>query len=255
MGMMGSAPATGKEAPRSSDGSRMTSSALCPGMKRAPPISKRAAVTAPLTRVCPSLISVFEVDGFVVAIEFQRGRTLFLGTKAGILGAAEGELVLHARAGQIDREQAGFGAIDELEGAREVAGLDRGRQAEGNGVRDAHGVLEIGGAQDGEHGSEDLLARDGVGLINVGEDGGLDEVAVGQAAFGKPAASAGRLTAFLAADLDIAQHSLHLGLIDAGADVDAGLHAVADLELAGALHYGGDELIVNGVFHRSEERR
>src|ERR1039457_7590463 len=93
MGMMGSAPATGKEAPRSSDGSRITSSALCPAMRRPPPISKRAAVTAPLTRVCPSLISVLEVDGFVVAIEFERGRTLFLGTEAGILGAAEGELV------------------------------------------------------------------------------------------------------------------------------------------------------------------
>src|ERR1035438_5845099 len=140
MGMMGSAPATGKEAPRSSDGSRMTSSALCPGMKRAPPISKRAAVTAPLTRVCPSLISVFEVDGFVVAIEFERGRALFLGTEAGVLGAAEGELVLHARAGQIDREQAGFGPIDELEGAREVSSLDGRRKAEGDRVSVCQGV-------------------------------------------------------------------------------------------------------------------
>src|ERR1035438_10186323 len=196
MGMMGSAPVTGKEAPRSSDGSRMTSSALCPGMKRAPPISKRAAVTAPLTRVCPSLISVFEVDGLIVAIEFQRGLTLFLGTEAGILRSAEGELVFHARAGQVDGEQAGFGAIDELEGAREVGGLYGGRQPEGDGVGDAHGVLETRGAQDGQHRSKDLLARDGVRLGDAGEDGGLDEVAVGQAAFGKAATSAGRLPAF-----------------------------------------------------------
>src|ERR1017187_8622622 len=135
MGMMGSAPATGKEAPRSSDGSRITSSALCPGMRRAPPISKRAAVTAPLTRVCPSLISVFEVDGFVVAVEFERGRTLFLGTEAGILGAAEGELVFHARTGQVDGQQAGFGAINEVESAREVGGLDGRGKSERDGVR------------------------------------------------------------------------------------------------------------------------
>src|ERR1035438_2471590 len=191
MGMMGSAPATGNEGPAPRDGTAITSSALCPGMKRAPPISKRAAQTAPLTRVCPSLISVFEVDGFVVAIEFQRGRTLFLGSKAGILGAAKGELVFHARAGQVDREQTGLGAIDEVEGAREAGGLDRGREAERNSVGDAHGVLEIAGAQDCEHGAKDLLARDGVRLADTGEDRGLDEVAVGQRAFGEAASSAG----------------------------------------------------------------
>src|ERR1035437_3969811 len=162
MGMMGSAPAMGKEARPASDGSRITSSAVCPEMMRVPPISKRAAVTAPLTRVCPSLILIFKIDGFVVAIEFERGRTLFLGTEAGILGAAEGELVFHARAGQIDGEQTGFGAIDEVEGAREVGGLDGGGEPEGDGVGDAQGVFETRGAQDGQHGSEDLLARDGV---------------------------------------------------------------------------------------------
>src|SRR5450759_1933596 len=247
-GMPGSAPGT-NAVRLASDGSRITSSAVCPGMMRAPPFSKRAAVTTPLTRVCPSFISVFEIDGFVVAIEFERGRTLFLGTEAGILSATEGELVFHARAGQVDGEQAGFGAIDEVEGAREVGGLDGGRQPERDGVGDAQGVFETRGAQDGEHGSEDLLARDGVRLGDAGEDGGLDEVAVGQRAFGEAPASAGGLSAFLAADLDVAQDGLHLGLIDAGTDVDTRLHAVADLELAGALHHGGDELIVDGVFH------
>src|ERR1035437_5019400 len=188
MGMMGSAPATGEEARPASDGSAIKSSALCPAMMRAPPSSKRAAVMAPLTRVCPSFISVFEIDGLVIAVEFERGRTLFLRTEAGILGTAKGELVLHARAGQVDGEQAGFGATDEVEGAREVGGLDGGGEAEGDGVGHAQGVFKIGGAQDGEHGPEDFLARDGVRLGDAGEDGGRDEVAVGQPAFGKAAA-------------------------------------------------------------------
>src|ERR1035437_540162 len=236
-GMPGSAPGT-NAVRRANDGSRITSSAVCPGTMRAPPFSKRAAVTTPLTRVCPSFISVFEIDGFVVAIEFERGRTLFLGTEAGILRAAEGELVFHARAGQVNGEQAGFGAIDEFEGAREVGGLDGGGESEGDGVGDAHGVLETRGAQDGQHGSEDLLARDGVRFRDAGEDGGFDEVAVGQRAFSEAAASAGGLSALLAANLDVAENGLQLRLIDAGADVDTRLHAVADLEFARAVHHG-----------------
>src|ERR1019366_4018707 len=228
-GMPGSAAGT-NAVRRANDGSRITSSAVCPGTMRAPPFSKRAAVTTPLTRVCPSFISVFEIDGFVVAIEFERGRTLFLGTEAGILRAAEGELVFHARAGQVNGEQAGFGAIDEFEGAREVGGLDGGGEPEGDGVGDAHGVLETRGAQDGQHGSEDLLARDGLRLGDAGEDGGLDEVAPDQLAIGEAAASAGRLARFLATNLDVSEHGFHLRPIHAGADVDIRLHAVADPE-------------------------
>ena len=72
--------------------------------------------------------------------------------------------------------------------------------------------------------------------------------------------------AFLAPDFDIAQHGLHLRLVDARPDVDARLHAVADLQLSRALHHGGDEPVVDRVFHnraagrgallpRREERR
>src|ERR1019366_8083809 len=75
------------------------------------------------------------------------------------------------------------------------------------------------------------------------------EVAVGQRAFGEAAASAGGFSAFLAGHLDVAENGLPVRPIDAGADVDTRLHAVADLEFAGALHHGGDKLIVDGVFH------
>src|SRR5580765_4532242 len=119
---MGSA-STGAEARDASAGSTTTSSAVCPGMTRAFPFSKMAAVGAPLTRTCPSFISVFEVDGFIVAVEFHCGRTLLLRTEAGILGAVEGQLVLDAGAGQVDGQQAGFRAVDVFEGAREVGRL------------------------------------------------------------------------------------------------------------------------------------
>ena len=51
---------------------------------------------------------VFQVNGFVVAVKFQRRRALFLGAEAGIFGAAERQLILDAGAGQVDRQQAGF---------------------------------------------------------------------------------------------------------------------------------------------------
>src|SRR5260370_13724210 len=121
-------------------------------MLRSPASSKRAAVALPFTRVCPSFISIFEIDGLIVAVKLERGRTLFLGAEAGILSAAKGKLVFHSRAGQVDGEQPGFGAINEFEGAREVGSLYRRGESERNRVGDAHGVFEIGVAHDGEHG-------------------------------------------------------------------------------------------------------
>src|ERR1039458_5729057 len=94
-------------------------------------------------------------------------------------------------------------------------------------------------------------------FFDAGEDRGLDEVAVRERAFGETPAAAQWLAALLAADLDVAQVGFHLPLVDARADVDAGLHSVTHLELSGALYHGGDEAIVDGSFDdgRSEERR
>ena len=86
-------------------------------------------------------------------------------------------------------------------------------------------------------------------FFDAGEHRGLDKVPVGQRAFGKPAPAAQRLARFLARDFDVAEHGIHLRLVYAGADVDAGLHAVADLQFARALHHRGHETIVDGVFH------
>src|SRR6516165_659387 len=153
MGRAGSA-STGDDARLASEGSRMRSSAVWLGMTRARPFSKMAAVGAPLTSTCPSFISVFEVDGFVIAVEFQGGGALLFGPEAGVLGAAEGQLVFDSGARQVHCQQAGFGAVDVLEGARKIGGLDGGREPEGNRVGDAHGVFEVARAHDGQHWSE-----------------------------------------------------------------------------------------------------
>jgi len=41
------------------------------------------------------------------------------------------------------------------------------------------------------------------------------------------------------------EHRIHLPLVDARADLDAGLHAVADFQTARPLGQRGDETIVN----------
>src|SRR6185369_11766861 len=116
---------------------------------------------------------------------------------------AERKLVLDARARQVYGQQAGLGAVDVLEGPREIRGLDGRREAERDVVGDAHGVLEIFGAHDREHRPEDLLLRDDVALLHVSKDGRLDEVPLAEAVLREAAATALRLTGFLAADLDV----------------------------------------------------
>ena len=70
-------------------------------------------------RMVAWLQSVLQVNGLVIAVEFQRRRTLFLWTEARILSAAERELILDAGARQIDRQQARFHLVNEVEDARD----------------------------------------------------------------------------------------------------------------------------------------
>ena len=53
------------------------------------------------------LQSVLQVNGLVIAVEFEGRRTLFLWTETRILSAAEGELILDTGARQLI-EKAGF---------------------------------------------------------------------------------------------------------------------------------------------------
>src|SRR5262245_11300200 len=103
----------------------MRSSRVWPGIGRARPTSKTAAITVPLGLICPLCMwSVLQVYGLVVAVEFHRGRSLFLRSEAGVLGSAERQLVFDARTGKIDGQQPRFSSIDVLEGAGEIGGLN-----------------------------------------------------------------------------------------------------------------------------------
>jgi hypothetical protein len=51
--------------------------------------SKIAAVTASLHLICPRRISILQVDRFIIAVKFDCGRALLLGSETGILGPAE----------------------------------------------------------------------------------------------------------------------------------------------------------------------
>src|SRR2546423_990976 len=130
--MIGSAATTLLSALCNRDGSFTTSSRVCPGMARHPPSSKIAAVITPVWLICPSFILVFEVNGLVVAVEFHGRGPLFLGSETRILGAAERKLILHTGAGQVDGQQARFRAVNILERAREIGGLDGRRKPERN---------------------------------------------------------------------------------------------------------------------------
>ena len=111
----------------------------------------------------------------------------------------------------------------------------------------AHGVVEILGGHDCQHRSEDLLLGDAHLLVDIGEDGRLDEVALVVGAARQPIAADLRLAAFFAADVDVLEVGLELALINGRTDVDARLHAVADLQLLRALNQRLDELVVDRV--------
>src|ERR1035438_6736061 len=99
----------------------MRSASVYAGIGRTESPSKMAATVAPSCLICPRfMVSVFEVNGFEVAVEIERGRALFLGAKARVFGAAERQLVFHARAGKIDGQQAGFRAIDIFQSTRKI---------------------------------------------------------------------------------------------------------------------------------------
>src|SRR6185312_370697 len=121
--------------------------------------------------------SVFQVNSFIVAIEFERRWSLFLRSKARILGAAERQLIFYASARKIYRQQARFHLMDILENARNVRRLNRSGKAELAGVGDAHRILEIFRANDGEHRAEDFFFGNGRIFLDVREDGGFDEKA------------------------------------------------------------------------------
>src|SRR5207253_10206851 len=94
------------------------------------------------------------------------------------------------------------------------------------GERDRLGLVPE--ADGGDHGAEDLLARDRHVVAGVGEERRLDVVAAGEVR--RPPAAAGERGTLLPAAGDVALDALALGRRDERPDDDAGLVRIADPE-------------------------
>ena len=114
---------------------------------------------------------------------------LFL-ADSGRLDPPERQLSLAADGGLVDVDHSDFGFLHESERGEEVAGVDARSQAVLDVVGQREGLLEVARALDGEHRSEDLVARQpGPGLDLVEHGRGAEE-AVSVLLGGEPLAAA-----------------------------------------------------------------
>ena len=100
-----------------------------------------------------------------------------LATNTGLLVATEGQLVVEGVVG-VDPDGTRPEGVGDLDGGVEVLGVDGGGETVCAGVAELDGVLlglELGDRADG---AEDLLFHDLHVLCDVGENRGLDEVAL-----------------------------------------------------------------------------
>ena len=112
----------------------------------------------------------------VLSVVVQRGLTQ-LTPDPGLFVPAKRHLVVQGVV-RVDPDGAGLEGVGDLDGGVEVLGVDGGGEAVGGGVADLDGLLFRRELGDGAHGAEDLLLHDLHVLGDVGEDGGLDEVAL-----------------------------------------------------------------------------
>ena len=82
----------------------------------------------------------------------------------------------------VDRHEAGLERGRQAVGARQVARLDVGGEAVLGVVGESDGLVLVVERRHRQHRSEDLLLRQRAGVVDVGEEGRGDEVAVGEVA-------------------------------------------------------------------------
>ena len=145
----------------------------------------------------------------------------------------------------VDPDGASLEAVGDLDGGVQVAGVDGSSQAVGGRVADLDCVLlclELGDAADG---AKDLLLHNLHVFLDVGEDCGLNEVALVALAL---AASLDGGTLVLAG-LDVAHDAIELELRNLGPLEGVLGKGVADLVLESTLLEALDKLVVNALLN------
>ena len=138
----------------------------------------------------------------------------------------------------VHHEGAGPHAPGDVHGTLLRRARDGARQSVDGVVGNAHGVVVVFEGDNRQHGAEDLLLGDGGGGVDVGEQGGLHEEALGEVGGnGPPPHQPG---SFGLALVDVAHHpvallgaderALEVGGVPRIAVGDAGHHGVGELE-------------------------
>lgn len=168
-----------------------------------------------------------------------------LSADAGLLVTTEGELVVeHVVA--VDPDGTGSERVGDAEGGVEVLGVDGGGKTVRGVVSELDDILLILELGDGTDGAEDLLLHDLHVGLDVGEDGGLDEVTL----------VAETLTTrldggtFVLAGLDVAHDTVVLELRNLRTLEGLLVEGVANLVLLSALLEGLEELVVDGLLDK-----
>ena len=163
-----------------------------------------------------------------------------LAADAGLLEAAERDAEVGAERVVADRARAQLAG--DVPGPLHVVGEDGRVEPVDGVVGDGDGVLLVLRRDHAQHRPEDLLLRDRRGVVDVAEDGGLNEPAPVEVL--RPAAAGRQRGSFRHALGDVALDPVALALGDQGAHVGLGVERVADLHLGEDAGQRVDELVV-----------
>lgn len=156
--------------------------------------------------------SQVDMYGLEIGVSGQAGLAQFA-ADAALLDAAKGDLKARVIAA-IDPDHAGFDPTRHPMRAREVLSEDGAAQAVRGVVGALDRLLLAGEAGNHDKGAEDFFPVDFHVVLNVGEDGGLDEEALAVAHVLVRFSPHEQRCAFRFARFDVGQHALVLGLGD-----------------------------------------
>jgi len=177
-------------------------------------------------------IGQLDHDGLDLGVELQ-GVLSQLAASSALLEATEGLSSVEAVVG-VHPDGAGLDLVGVLEDSVDVAGEDTGGETVVATVGTLDGLIQGAEAHDAHDGAEDLLAGDGHIVLDIGEDGGLDEVA----GLLNGLSSNNAVGSLALSGLDV----LPDGLLLLSRNLGAHVHILESVAL-GALLGGGDELL------------